>query len=108
MNLNISGHHVALTPPLRDYVTSKLKRIERHFDHLINAEVVLSVEKLRHKAEATVHASGADLHAEATVDENMYAAIDALIDKLDQQTRKHKEKTRDHHVKTAPKRLPLQ
>ncbi|WP_428309901.1 ribosome hibernation-promoting factor, HPF/YfiA family [Hydrocarboniphaga sp.] len=108
MNLNISGHHVDLTPPLRDYVTSKLKRIERHFDHLINAEVVLTVEKLRHKAEATVHASGADMHAEATVDDNMYAAIDSLIDKLDQQTRRHKEKMRDHHVREAVKRMPLQ
>lgn len=104
MNLNISGHHLDLTPPLRDYVTTKLKRIERHFDHLINADVILSVEKLRHKAEATVHASGADLHAEAVVDADMYAAIDALMDKLDQQTRKHKEKLRHHHVKTAVKR----
>lgn len=104
MNLNISGHHLDLTAPLREYVTTKLKRIERHFDHLINAEVILSVEKLRHKAEATVHASGADLHAEAVVDDDMYAAIDALIDKLDQQTRKHKEKLRHHHVKTAVKR----
>lgn len=108
MNLNISGHHLDLTPPLRDYVTSKLKRIERHFDHLINAEVVLTVEKLRHKAEATVHASGADLHAEAIVDDNMYAAIDALIDKLDKQTLKHKEKVRDHHMHEAVKRMPLQ
>ncbi|TDU30836.1 putative sigma-54 modulation protein [Panacagrimonas perspica] len=104
MNLNISGHHLDLTPPLREYVTSKLKRIERHFDHLINADVILSVEKLRHKAEATVHASGADLHAEAVVEADMYAAIDSLIDKLDQQTRKHKEKLRHHHVKTAVKR----
>jgi putative sigma-54 modulation protein len=104
MNLNISGHHLDLTPPLREYVTTKLKRIERHFDHLINADVILSVEKLRHKAEATVHASGADLHAEAVVEADMYAAIDALIDKLDQQTRKHKEKLRHHHVKTAVKR----
>ena len=108
MNLNISGHHVDLTPPLRDYVTTKLKRIERHFDNLINADVVLTVEKLRHKAEATVHASGADLHAEATVDDNMYAAIDSLIDKLDQQTRKHKDKVRDHHHKEAHKRMTLQ
>jgi putative sigma-54 modulation protein len=104
MNLNISGHHLDLTPPLREYVTTKLKRIERHFDHLINADVILSVEKLRHKAEATVHASGADLHAEAVVEADMYAAIDSLIDKLDQQTRKHKEKLRHHHVKTAVKR----
>ncbi len=104
MNLNISGHHLDLTPPLREYVTSKLKRLERHFDHLINADVILSVEKLRHKAEATVHASGADLHAEAVVEADMYDSIDSLIDKLDQQTRKHKEKLRHHHVKTAVKR----
>jgi len=104
MNLTISGHHLDLTAPLREYVTSKLKRIERHFDHLIKADVVLTVEKLRHRAEATVHASGADLHAEATVEQDMYAAIDALVDKLDQQTRKHKEKLRHHHVKTPVKR----
>ena len=104
MNLNISGHHLDLTTPLRDYVTAKIKRIERHFDHLINADVILSVEKLRHKAEATVHASGADLHAEAVVESDMYAAIDALMDKLDQQTRKHKEKLRHHHVKVPVKR----
>jgi len=107
MNLNISGHHVEVTPPLRDYVLSKLKRVERHFDHLISAEVILSVEKMRQKAEATIHASGANLHAEA-IDGDMYAAIDILIDKLDQQTRKHKEKLRDHHSKEAHKRMSLQ
>jgi putative sigma-54 modulation protein len=103
MNLNISGHHVELTHPMRDYVLSKLKRIERHFDHLISAEVILSVEKLRQKAEATIHASGANLHAEA-VEQDMYAAIDLLMDKLDQQTRKHKEKLRNHHLKEPAKR----
>tara|TARA_R110000787_G_scaffold42983_27_gene105419 strand:+ start:883 stop:1206 length:324 start_codon:yes stop_codon:yes gene_type:complete len=104
MNLNISGHHLDLTPPLREYVESKLKRIERHFDHLINTDVILSVEKMRHKAEATIHASGADMHAHAVVESDMYAAIDAMVDKLDQQTRRHKEKLRDHHVKTPIKR----
>lgn len=103
MNLNISGHHVDVTTPLRDYVLTKLKRIERHFDHLISAEVILRVEKMRQKAEATIHASGANLHAEA-VDGDMYAAIDIMMDKLDQQTRRHKEKLRDHHHKDAPKR----
>jgi len=102
MNLNISGHHVDLTPPLRDYVASKLKRIERHFDHLIDASVILSVEKLSHKAEATVHTRGANLHAEA-IEEDMYAAIDLLTDKLDSQTRRFKEKVRDHHAKRAQK-----
>lgn len=103
MNVNISGHHLDLTPPLRDYVKDKLKRVERHFDHLISADVVLSVEKIRQKAEATVHASGANMHAEAVADD-MYAAIDLLTDKLDQQTRKHKEKVRSHHQSDSPKR----
>lgn len=107
MNLNISGHHVDLTPPLRDYVLTKLKRLERHFDHLISAEVVLTVEKLEQKAEATIHASGASLHAQAK-NGDMYAAIDLLTDKLDQQTRRHKEKLRDHHQKEAHKRMDLQ
>lgn len=104
MNLNISGHHIDVTTPMRDYVLTKLKRVERHFDHLISAEVILTVEKLRQKAEATVHASGANLHAEA-VDGDMYAAIDLMMDKLDQQTRKHKEKLRAHHQKEPAKRL---
>lgn len=107
MNLNISGHHVDVTQPLREYVLNKLKRVERHFDHLISAEVILSVEKLEQKAEATIHASGANLHAEA-VNGDMYAAIDLMMDKLDQQTRKHKDKVRDHHHKEAHKRMTLQ
>lgn len=107
MNLNISGHHVELTSPMREYVLNKLKRIERHFDHLISAEVILSVEKMRQKAEATIHASGANLHAEA-IDGDMYAAIDLMMDKLDQQTRKHKEKVRSHHQKDPTKRQTLQ
>lgn len=107
MNLNISGHHVDVTVPMREYVLTKMKRLERHFDHLISAEVVLTVEKLTQKAEATIHASGANLHAAAT-QEDMYAAIDLMADKLDQQTRKHKEKLRDHHQKEAHKRMPLE
>lgn len=107
MNLNISGHHVELTTPLRTYVKDKLTRVERHFDHLISAEVILSVEKTRQKAEATLHASGHNLHAEA-VDGDMYAAIDLMMDKLDQQTRKHKEKLRNHHSKEAHKRMAVQ
>ncbi|SEQ78662.1 putative sigma-54 modulation protein [Solimonas aquatica] len=106
MNLNISGHHVDVTPPLREYVMAKLKRLERHFDHLISAEVILTVEKLTQKAEATIHASGANLHAVAS-EADMYAAIDVMTDKLDQQTRRHKEKLRDHHQKEAHKRMAL-
>ena len=96
MQINLSGHHVDITTPMRDYVNSKIERLVRHFDHVTNIHVVLSVEKLRHKAEATLHVSGNNLFADA-VQEDMYAAIDALIDKLDRQIKKHKEKITDHH-----------
>lgn len=96
MNLNISGHHIDLTDALRNYVRTKLQRVERHFDHVIDAEIVLEVEKLRHKAEATLHLSGKTLHAEA-VKSDMYAAIDVMADRLDRQICKFKEKVTDHH-----------
>ena len=96
MQINLSGHHVDITPSLRDYVTSKLERLKRHFDHVTDIHVVLGVEKLRHKAEATMHISGGDIFADS-VEENMYAAIDGLTDKLDRQLKKHKEKITDHH-----------
>ncbi|NNC23746.1 ribosome-associated translation inhibitor RaiA [Salinisphaera sp. USBA-960] len=96
MNLNISGHHVDVTDALRDYVESKMERIERHFDHVIDAEVVLEVAKERHSAEVTMQLSGTRLHAEAT-EPDMYAAINSMVDKLDRQTRRYKEKARDHH-----------
>ncbi len=95
MQINISGHHVEVTPPLRQYVLNKLDRLQRHFDHITNTEVTLIVEKLVQKAEATVHVSGADLFANAE-SEDMYAAIDLLVDKLDRQLIKHKEKNRGH------------
>lgn len=105
MNLNIAGHHLPLTPALRTYVSEKISRLERHFGHLIGASIVLSVEKTRHKAEATIHTRGANLHAEA-IDDDMYAAIDMLADKLDSQTRRLKEKVRDHHAKEVHKGPP--
>ena len=91
MQLNISGHHVELTDALKDYVSTKLARLERHFDHISNVQVILSIEKQRQSAEATVHISGGELHAKAQNDD-MYAAIDQLTDKLDRQVLKHKEK----------------
>lgn len=100
MNLNLSGHHMDLTDALRAYVATKLERIERHFDHVIDAEIVLAVEKERRAAEATLHLSGTTLHAKA-VESDMYAAIDLMIDKLDRQTRKFKEKLTDHHNREA-------
>ncbi len=96
MQINLSGHHVEITPALRSYVDEKLERIKRHFEQTINVRVVLGVEKLRQKAEAEVHVAGGNIYADAE-DEDMYAAIDALIDKLDRQIRKHKEKLKDHH-----------
>ena len=98
MQINLSGHHIDVTPALKGYVSSKLKRLERHFDHVTNTNVVLSVEKTRQKAEATVHVSGGSLHAEA-VEGDMYAAIDALADKLVRQIKRHKEKLTNHHEK---------
>jgi putative sigma-54 modulation protein len=95
MNLQITGHHLEVTPALRDYVQGKLARIKNHFDHVIDIKVTLSVEKLVQKVEATLHVPGNDLHVECT-DENMYSAIDMLTDKLDRQILKHKEKRGDH------------
>ena len=91
MNLHMTGHHLDITPALRDYVTAKMDRINRHFDHVIDVNMILSVDKLRQKIEANVHMSGKDVFAEST-DEDMYAAIDLLVDKLDRQIIKHKEK----------------
>ena len=96
MQTILSGHHVEITDALRQYVNAKMERLERHFDNVTDIHVVLSVEKLRQKAEATLLLSGSKLFADAT-DEDMYAAIDALVDKLDRQVKKHKEKVTDHH-----------
>jgi putative sigma-54 modulation protein len=94
MQLNISGHHVELTPALKDYVAEKFERLERHFDHISNCQVTLEVDKVRQIADATLHVVGGEIHAKAE-NEDMYAAIDALVDKLDRQILKHKEKNVD-------------
>src|SRR5438552_17910461 len=91
MNLNLTGNHLDVTPALRDYVIAKLDRITRHFDHVIDVNVVLAVDKLRHKAEVNLHTRGKDIHVEA-IEADMYAAIDMLIDKLERQVAKHQEK----------------
>lgn len=96
MQLNLSGQHIDITDSLRDHVNKKFEKLTRHFDHMTNVHVVLSVEKLRQKAEATVHASGADLFA-SDEQENMYTAIENLVAKLDRQIIKHKDKITDHH-----------
>jgi putative sigma-54 modulation protein len=91
MQITISGHHVEVTDALREYVESKFDRLQRHYSQITQVEVTLNVEKLVQKAEATVHIAGKDLFAQAD-SEDMYAAIDALADKLDRQLIKHKEK----------------
>ena len=96
MQLSLTGHHVEVTPALRGYVEKKLERIARHFEQVIDVHCVLTVEKLRHKAEATLHVSGNAIHADA-INGNMYASIDILTDKLDRLVMKHKEKRKDHH-----------
>ncbi len=103
MQLDLTGHHIEITDSLRDYVNAKLSRLGRHSDQVSNIHCILTVEKLRHRAEATLHITGAQLFADAT-EEDMYAAIDALADKLDRQVRKHKEKLTDHHDRNSVRR----
>ena len=97
MNLNLTGVHMNITPAIRAYVVAKLSRVMRHFDHVIDVNVVMSVEKLRQKIEANVHVRGRDIHVEA-IEPDLYAAIDALVDKLDRQVLKYKEKTAAHRT----------
>jgi putative sigma-54 modulation protein len=95
MQINITGHHVELTDSLNDYVRSKFQKLERHFDNITNVQVTLSVEKQRQKAEGDLHVSGGQIFA-SHENEDMYASIDGLIDKLDRQIIKHKEKMKAH------------
>ena len=100
MQVSLSGHHVEITDSLRNYVNEKVERLDRHFDQALDSHVILTVEKLRHKAEATMHISGGNLYAD-DIQEDMYAAIDGLVDKLDRQGKKHKEKMKNHRNKGA-------
>ena len=110
MNLTISGHHLDVTPALREHVLSKLERVTRHFDQVVDINVLLSVEKLkekerRQKAEVTLHVKGKDIFIEQC-HEDMYAAIDQLMDKLERQVCRHKDKVQDHHH-ASPKRSDI-
>jgi putative sigma-54 modulation protein len=105
MNLTISGHHLEVTPSLREYVVNKLDRVTRHFDQVVDINVLLTVEKLKEKerrqrAEVTLHVKGRDIYVEHS-SEDLYAAIDQLIDKLDRQVCRHKDRVQDHHHATA-------
>ena len=95
MNLNITGHHIEVTPAIHDYVYAKLDRVIRHFDYVTSAHVILSVDKLYQKAEVTLHVKGKDIFADS-IESDLYAAIDTLADKLDRQVLKYKEKNSNH------------
>ena len=100
MNIDLTGHHIDLTDALRSYVNEKMSRLERHFDHVTKTHVILQVDKKRHIAEATMNVPGSTSNVHANSEhEDMYAAIDLLVDKLDRQILKHKEKLTDHHRK---------
>ena len=108
MNLTISGHHLEITPPLREYVVAKLDRVTRHFDQVVDVNVLLTVENLkekerRQKAEVSLHVKGRDIFVEQA-HEDLYAAIDQLMDKLDRQVVRHKDRLQEHHH-ASPKRL---
>jgi putative sigma-54 modulation protein len=102
MQVSVTGHHVEVTVSMKDYVEKKFERLIRHSDRVMDVHCILTVEKLRHKAEATVHLTGGKVYADA-VHDDMYAAIDALADKLDRSVLKHKEKVADHHAQEAQK-----
>lgn len=110
MNLTISGHHLELTPAIRAYVQNKLERIKRHFDHVIDIAVILTVDRItekekRQKAEVNIRLRGKDLHVES-IAQDLYAAIDLLVDKLDRQVIKYKTRLQDHQHETI-KDLPV-
>ena len=109
MNLTISGHHLEVTPALRGYVASKLDRVARHFDQMVDVKVLLSVENQKEKdkrqrAECTIRVKGNDLFAESA-HEDLYAAVDELMDKLDRQVVRHKDKVQSYDRTGATKQL---
>ena len=100
MQINVSGHHVEVTSAIRNYVVSKLDRLERHFARITDVGVILSVNKQRQKAESTIRVSGGEVFADAE-SEDLYASIDLLADKLDRQLIRHKEKMKDRKHRRA-------
>ena len=95
MQINIAGHHVEVTDSLRNYTFEKLRRLTRHSDDITSIKVILAVERTRQKAEASLHLAGADLHA-AAESTDLYMAIDQLVDRLDRQLLKYKDKVTSH------------
>jgi putative sigma-54 modulation protein len=107
MNLQIHGNHIEVTPALRGYVAGKLERIERHFDQVIDATVQLTVEKLHQRAEITLRLRGNNIHVES-IEADMYAAVDTLVDKLDRQVLRHKDRVKDHQAETLKRQQEVQ
>jgi putative sigma-54 modulation protein len=107
MNLQIHGNHIEVTPALRDYVAGKLERVERHFDQVIDATVQLTVEKLHQRAEITLRLRGNNIHVES-VESDMYAAVDTLVDKLDRQVLRHKDRVKGHQTETLKRQQEIQ
>ncbi len=105
MQISVTGQNIDMTPAIRAYVEEKFARLERHFDHMTNVHVILRVERERQHAEASVHVNGADLFADHE-HTDMYAAIDAIVDKLDRQVKKHKERLTDHRRVAPPRKGP--
>lgn len=105
MQMNVTGHHVDVTTSMKDYLERKLDRVVKHCDNVIDVHCVLTVEKLQHRAEATVLLNGKPVHADA-VEMDMYAAIDSLADKLERRVKKHREKQSDHHAIEALRARP--
>jgi len=95
MQLDITGRHIEVTEALREHVINRVSKIEEHFDLVTNVHCILTVEKTRHKAEATINADGKRIYADAT-DDNMYVAIDSLAHKLNRRVRRYKEKLKKH------------
>ncbi|MCC2597728.1 ribosome-associated translation inhibitor RaiA [Pusillimonas sp. MFBS29] len=107
MNLSITGRHLEVTPAIREYVMNKMARVSRHFDNVIDTQVILSIDRLEHTAEVTMRLRGKDIHCEA-IDENLYAAIDLLADKVDRQVIKYKTKMQNHaHEPTKRQEMPV-
>lgn len=106
MQINITGHHIEVTPALKAYVNEKLQRISRHFDHVISIDVILKLDNHQKQAEGTVYAAGKTLFAQDS-NNDMYAAIDGLADKLDKQVRRYKDRLRGHHASSAKRAASL-
>lgn len=105
MQVTVKAKHLTLTDALKEYARSKLSRLQKYFDHLLSADVTLTTERNFHVVDVTVHANGVTLRGEERSD-NMYSSIDQVIDKLERQVRKRKEKLKEHH-KSNGKAIPV-